>query len=185
MLVEQIIKQTVDLQGFRVDTVIKDPGGLIATIRPDTRHRIRCGTCGSPAVYRDMREVRFFRHVPLWNIPVWLCCQPRRVRCSKCNGIRTEKLPRVIGKQRLTRAYSCFLAKWAGMLPWQMVAKLFSCVWATVATAVKSVVRHGMEHRDLISGITHIGIDEISQKRDKSTSPMCTIFAQNLDLERG
>ena len=71
MLVEQIIKQTVDLQGFRVHTVTKDPGGLVAEIRPDTRHRIRCGTCGRPAVYRDMRDVRFFRHVPLWNIPVW------------------------------------------------------------------------------------------------------------------
>lgn len=33
MLVEQIIKQTVDLQGFRVDTVTKDPDGLIAEIR--------------------------------------------------------------------------------------------------------------------------------------------------------
>jgi len=27
MLVEQIIKQTVDLQGFRVHTVTKDPDG--------------------------------------------------------------------------------------------------------------------------------------------------------------
>lgn len=49
MLVEQIIKQTVDLQDFRVHTVTKDSDGLIAEIRPDTRHRIRCGTCGHPA----------------------------------------------------------------------------------------------------------------------------------------
>jgi hypothetical protein len=60
MLVEQIIKQTVDLQGFRVHTVTKDPDGLIAEIRPDTRYRIRCGTCGHPAVYRDMRDARLF-----------------------------------------------------------------------------------------------------------------------------
>ena len=164
MLVEQIIKQTVDLQGFRVHTVTKDPGGLVAEIRPDTRHRIRCGTCGRPAVYRDMRDVRFFRHVPLWNIPVWFRYQPRRVHCSRCGGVRTEQLPRVTGKQRLTRAYSCFLAKWAEMLPWHSVAKLFGCAWGTVATAVKSVVRYGMEHRDL-SGITHIGIDGISRKK--------------------
>ena len=117
MLVEQIIKQTVDLQGFRVHTVTKDQGGLIAEIRPDTRYRICCGTCGHPAAYRDLRVARLFRHVPLWNIPVWFHYQPRRVRCSKCNGIRTEKLPWVIGKHRLTRAYSCFLAKWAELLP--------------------------------------------------------------------
>lgn len=111
-----------------------------------------------------MRDVRFFRHVPLWNIPVWFRYQPRRVYCSKCCGVRTELLPWVTGKQRLTRAYSCFLAKWAEMLPWYSVAKLFSCAWGTVATAVKSMVRYGIEHRDL-SGITHIGIDEISRKK--------------------
>ena len=44
MLVEQIIKQTLDLQDFYVHTVTKEPHGLIAEIRPDTRYRIRCGT---------------------------------------------------------------------------------------------------------------------------------------------
>ena len=111
-----------------------------------------------------MRDVRFFRHVPLWNIPVWFKYEPRRVYCSTCRGVRTEQLPWVTGKQRFTRAYCCFLAKWAELLPWHSVAKLFSCAWGTVATAVKSVVSYGMEHRDL-SGITHIGIDEISRKK--------------------
>ena len=56
------------------------------------------------------------------------------------------------------------LAKWAELLPWHSVAKLFGCAWGTIATAVKSVVKYGMEHRDH-SGITHIGIDEISRKK--------------------
>jgi hypothetical protein len=78
-LLKQIIKQTVDLQGFRVHTVTKHPDGLIAEIRPDASHRVRCGSCGHPAVYRDQREVRFFRHVPLWNISVWFKYEPCRV----------------------------------------------------------------------------------------------------------
>ena len=41
---------------------------------------------------------------------------------------------------------------------------MFGCAWGTIAAAVKSVVKYGMEHRDL-SGITHIGIDEISRKK--------------------
>jgi len=44
MLIEQIIKQTVDLQGFRVHTVTKKGSGLVAKIRPDDRYRIRVGT---------------------------------------------------------------------------------------------------------------------------------------------
>ena len=41
---------------------------------------------------------------------------------------------------------------------------MFGCAWGTIAAAVKSVVKYGMEHRDL-NGITHIGIDEISRKK--------------------
>ena len=111
-----------------------------------------------------MRDARLFRHVPLWNMPLWFKYEPRRVFCSACGGVRTEQLPWATGKQRMTRAYSCFLAKWAEMLPWRSVAQLFRCAWGTVATAVKSVVRYGLEHRDL-SGITHIGIDEISRRK--------------------
>ena len=47
---------------------------------------------------------------------------------------------------------------------WYTVAKLFNCAWGTVASAVKVVVDYGLKHRDL-SGITHIGIDEISRKK--------------------
>ena len=114
-----------------------------------------------------MRNARLFRHVPLWNIPVWLRYQPRRVRCSRCGGVRTEQLPWATGKQRLTRAYSYFLAKWAELLLWHSVAKLFGCAWRTIATALKSVVKYGMELRDL-SGVTYIGIDEISRKKGGS-----------------
>lgn len=91
MLVEQIIKQTVDLQGFRVHRATKEPGGFIAEMQPDARYCIWCGSCGNPAKYRDSRDVRFFRHVPLWNIPVWLSCRPRRVYCSSCKGISASK----------------------------------------------------------------------------------------------
>ncbi len=164
MLVEQIIKETVDLQGFRVHTVTKRGKGLIAEIRPDARYSIRCGTCNAPARYRDRRNVRFFRHVPLWNIPVWLHYRPRRVYCSSCKGLRVEKIPWVTGKHRFTTAFAGFMAGWARMLPWCTVAKLFDCAWGTVASAVKVVVDYGLEHRDL-SSITHIGIDEISRKK--------------------
>lgn len=64
----------------------------------------------------------------------------------------------------MTRTYSCFPAKWAELLPRHSIAKLFGCAWGTIATTVKSVIKYGMEHRDL-SGITHIGIDEISRKK--------------------
>lgn len=56
------------------------------------------------------------------------------------------------------------LATWARVLTWKQVAALFHCAWSTVATAVDEAVRHGLANRDL-SGVTLIGIDEISRKR--------------------
>lgn len=164
MLVESLIKETVELQGFRVMTVEKMADGLEAKLVPDQRFSPCCGVCGSPGRYRDERPVRRFRHVPLWGIDVHLAYAPRRVYCRRCGGIHVESLPWVAGKRRFTRGLMVTLATWARMLTWQQVATLFGCSWSTVAEAVDEAVTYGMAHRDL-TGVTHIGIDEISRKR--------------------
>jgi hypothetical protein len=76
MLVESLVKETVELQGFRVLTVTKAGGGLEAELTPDGRYAPRCGGCGRRARYRDTRSTRRFRHVPLcggstciWSMP--------------------------------------------------------------------------------------------------------------------
>ena len=164
MLVESLIKETVNLQGFRVMTVEKVTDGLEAELVPDRRFSPRCGLCGEPASYRDTRPPRRFRHVPLWGIGVWLVYSPRRVKCGHCGSIHVETLPWATGKRRFTRALMATLATWARILTWQQVAALFGCAWSTVAQAVEEAVAYGLAHRDL-SGVTHIGIDEISRRR--------------------
>ena len=136
MLLESLVKATVELQRFRVVMVTGDVGGLVAELAPDLRFAPRCGQCGDRGGYRDTRRVRRFRHVPLWGIPVALRYAPRRVHCSRCAGVHVESMPWVSGKQQLTRALMVTLATWARALPWQQVARLFRCSWGTVATAV-------------------------------------------------
>lgn len=177
MLVESLVKSTLELQGFRVANVTGDGSGLMATIEPDLRFSPRCGQCLAPGVYRDTRPVRRFRHVPLWGIPVALRYAPRRVSCPWCHGIHVEAMPWVSGKQRMTRALMVTLATWTRWLPWKQVARLFQCAWGTVATAVDEAVAYGLADRDL-EGLTHIGIDEISRKRGH-------VYVTNVyDLER-
>ena len=72
MLLESLVKATVELQGFRVMAVTGDAGGLVAELVPDLRFSPRCGQCGAPGQYRDTRRTRRFRHVPLWGIAVAL-----------------------------------------------------------------------------------------------------------------
>ena len=177
MLVESLVKATVQLQGFRVAGVMGDSRRLVVTIEPDLRFSPRCGQCGATGRYRDTRPLRRFRHVPLWGIPVELRYEPRRVSCPRCAGVHVESMPWVSGKQRMTRALMVTLATWTRVLPWQQVARLFRCAWGTVATAVEEAVTYGLAHRDL-EGLTHIGIDEISRKRGH-------VYVTNVyDLER-
>jgi len=164
MLIESLVKSTVELQGFRVVTVNDIGNQLEAKLAPDRRYLPCCGQCDRPAAYRDTRRPRRFRHVPLWGIPMDLCYSPRRVNCEHCGGIHVESLPWVSGKRRFTHALMVSLATWARVLTWKQVAVLFRCSWGTVAAAVDEAVGHGLAHRDL-SGVTHIGIDEISRKR--------------------
>ncbi len=177
MLVESLVKSTVELQGFRVAKVTGDASGLVAMIEADLRFSARCGQCLAPARYRDTRPTRRFRHVPMWGIPVELRYEPRRVSCAHCEGIRVEWMPWVSGKRRMTRALMVTLATWTRVLPWKQVARLFRCAWGTVATAVEEAVAYGLANRDL-EGLTHIGIDEISRKRGH-------VYVTNVyDLER-
>lgn len=164
MLVESLIKETVELQGFRVVAVQKSAGGLEAELVPDRRFSPCCGACGNPATYRDTRPVRRFRHVPLWGIDVYLRYAPRRVVCGRCGGVHVEAMPWVSGQRRFTRALMVTLATWARVLTWKQVAALFRCSWSTVEAAVDEAVGYGLAHREL-SAVSHIGIDEISRKR--------------------
>ena len=164
MLIESLVKATVELQGFRVVRVTGGRAGLVAMITRDRRYSPRCGRCLEPAPYRDTRRTRGFRHVPMWGITVELRYAPRRVSCPRCEGVHVEAMPWVSGKRQMTRALMVTLATWARALPWQQVARLFRCSWGTVATAVEEAVAYGLAHRDL-DGLTHIGIDEVSRKR--------------------
>ena len=164
MLVEQLIRETLELQGFRIESVEKKDSGLLVTIEPDQRYYPRCGICGCPGDYRDTLPERHFRHVPIWGINVNLVYSPCRVRCSHCDGIHVEQMPWAAGKRRLTKALAVTIATWARQLTWQQVARLFSCSWGTVASAVAYVVDFGLARRDL-SEVTHIGIDEISRQK--------------------
>ena len=164
MPIKSLIKETLSLQGFRVDSIDRYSFGINIKIVPDRRYRPRCGKCGHTGKYRDTRSERQFKHVPLWGIPVFLSHSPRRVLCKHCSGIYVEQIPWAAGKRRLTDTFACYLATWARFLPWIEVARLFHCAWGTVAAAVDFVVQYGLENRDL-SGITHIGIDEIARRK--------------------
>ena len=82
MLIESLVKATVDLQGFRVVKVLGDESGLMVELGADGRYTPRCGQCGERARYRDTRCARRFRHVP---------------RCPLGGGAKAHRLRNITG----------------------------------------------------------------------------------------
>jgi transposase len=136
---------------------------LCAHIRPRQRAKGRCGNCGRKAPGYDTRGTRFFSFVPLWGVVVYLVYTMRRVECRHC-GVTVEMLPWASGKSPMTHAYTWFLADWAKVLAWKVVARRFRTSWDTVLRAVKHAVSWGLAHR-VLDGIQSIGVDELAWKK--------------------
>lgn len=159
-----LIKNTLEMQGFRIDFVEISTKSIEIWLMPDGRYSARCGKCGEKGRVRDKRDVRRFRHVPVWGIPVEIVYAPRRVGCRRCGGIRVEKMPWATGKRRFTKGMLSVLAEWSRKVSWKTVGEMFGCSWGLVAEAAVEAVEYGRGHQNL-DEVRYIGIDEISRRR--------------------
>lgn len=163
MLIEKIIKSTLGIKDHRVVKVVWKEEGIEIFLDVIGKRYRECSKCGKRRKVRDRLKERRWRHVPLWNIPVFLCYRPCRVQCSEC-GVVVEKIPWGGGKSRLTTPFSLVLASWSKRLPMVMVGKIYGVCWNAVYSAVKQVVAYGLSCRDK-SDVMILGIDEISRRK--------------------
>jgi transposase len=145
-----------------LDTTGAEPR-IMVRIAPRGNSRSCCSRCGKICPGYDKQPEREFQYVPLWNIAVFLVYALRRVNCPTC-GVKVEQVPWATGKSRMTNSYKWFLAEWAKRLSWKETARVFHTSWEAVFRSVRSVVRWGLEYRDL-GGIKAIGIDEVQYRR--------------------
>jgi len=164
MLIKELIRKTLPMQGFRIEKVVAGLNKIDIKIESDKRYKRKCPICGNAGKYRDRRSVREFKHVPLWGIEVSIYYAPARISCSFCECVISESIPWAAGKKRMTKAFACYLATWARMLTWLEVSRIFKCSWGLVASAVKYVVNYGLLNK-VQTPVIHIGIDEISRKK--------------------
>jgi len=167
MHIQTILNRVHKLKGFVYGkptvNMMKPTPILEVPIRPRRGSRAICSSCGRPAPGYDHLPERRYEFIPIWGILVFLRYAPRRVGCPSC-GVKVERVPWAEGKSPLTTRYTWFLADWAKLLAWSVVAERFHSSWHAVAGAVEAAVAWGRARMDL-SGITAIGVDEIAWRK--------------------
>jgi transposase len=163
VLIEKIVKSTLGIKSHRVVKVVGDTKVLRIYLDLIRGRRLVCSGCGTRQKVRDRLTERKWRHVPLWNIPVFIYYRPARVKCPQC-GIKVEKIPWSHGKSSLSLPLSLAMATWSRLLPMDVVGRLFGVCWNAVYSAVKQAVEFGLACRDKTETMI-VGIDEISRRK--------------------
>jgi transposase len=110
----------------------------------------------------DRRERRW-RHLDFAGMQVHLRYRLRRVDCERC-GVITELVPWAEPQSRFTRDFEDTAALLLQSCDKTTVCELMRIAWETTgAIAQRVVARRGPS--DLLEGLTHIGIDELSYRK--------------------
>ncbi len=167
MLLQKLLNDSYKFAGFRYCEIEFNPKELEIKvhIQSDKRYKPKCGECQKPAPGYDSLKQRTFLFVPLWGYSVKFLYTPRRVACPE-HGVVVEYMPWALGKSPVTKAFGIFLAHWAKKLDWKDVANTFRVSWDAVFSAVEYVVDYGLNNR-VLTGIKHLGLDEIHFKKMK------------------
>jgi transposase len=137
---------------------------IIVEIEPRKNARPVCRVCMKQCGTHATEKPRLFEYVPIWKWKVYFRYAPRRADCA-IDGALVELMPWAEGKERKTKTYKVFLAKWAQRLSWLETARVFHTSWDSVYRAVKFVVEYGLANRSLV-GVEKIGVDEIKVQKN-------------------
>lgn len=157
-----LLRTILDQKHTKVTDFMLEPTGVTIGVAPTTRIP-RCGSCcRQVAKVWDCRE-RSWRHLDFAGMQVQLRYRMRRVACERC-GVTTELVPWAEPSSRFTRDFEDTVALLLQKSDKTTVCTLMGIAWESAgAIAQRVVARRGPA--DLLDGLTHIGIDEISYKK--------------------
>ena len=162
MRVTRLLRDLLGLEGTRVLAVNFDEAGLVVDVAPTWR-RPRCSECGRKCPGYDRDRDRRWRHLDLAGMLVQLRYDTRRVDCPRC-GVKVEQLPWAETSAWFTRPFEDHVGYLAQRCDKTAVSSMMRVAWDTVGAIIQRVVaRH--QKRDLLKGLTVIGVDELSYRR--------------------
>ena len=139
---------------------------VIVSVRPAAKARNRCGRCGRRSPRYDRGEGRRrWRALDLGSTKVFLEAQAPRVRCRD-HGPTVARVPWARHDAGHTRDFDDQAAWLAVHVSKTAVVELLRVAWRTVGAVVARVSADIDAQVDRLDGLSRIGIDEISYKRN-------------------
>lgn len=164
---ENNLQIPLDLPDVRVLNVSKIEKGAWLILVESTVRETPCRKCGKPITnYHGLDTSIRLRHLPLFEVPVYIELQPKRYRCQQCDGrpTSTQELSWYQHRSPNTKAYEQWLLR---MLINSTVADVShklklseECVTGVLDRWIETKVNWSA-----FESIAVIGIDEISLKR--------------------
>lgn len=154
----------VDASRVRVDGVDVDGEQVVVWLRPRVRERWRCARCGVRRAGYDAGQVRRWRAIDFGRTRAFIAARVPRVRCP-IHGVVVAAVPWARHAARHTRGFEQLAAWCAVEMSATAAARLLRCSWRTIGQIVTRVCAEMDAGQDALSGLTQIGIDEISYRR--------------------
>jgi transposase len=160
--VSTAFNKILGIVGATVAAVTFTPAGIVVGVRR-RRSKLVC-PCGSTtrAVYD--RSVRRWRHLDLAGSKLWLEAEIRRLRCRRCERVRTEVVPWARPGARHSRDLQDVVAYMAQRMDKTTICRLLRISWEAVARIVVDVVADQLDPTRL-DGLYRIGVDEVSYRK--------------------
>ena len=162
MRLKSLLRTLLGLEGTRVLDVNFDEVGLVVEVAPTWR-RPRCSECGDTCPGYDRGRGRRWRHLDLAGMTLHLRYDTRRVDCPRC-GVKVEQVPWSDSGSWFTRPFEDQVGYVAQRCDKTTVSSMMRVAWDTVGAIIQRVVARHREG-DLLDGLTHIGVDELSYRR--------------------
>lgn len=162
MRFKMLLRQLLGLEYTRVVSVEFVDDGLLVDVAPTWR-KPRCSGCGHSCRGYDRQRGRRWRHLDLAGMKFHLRYGTRRVDCPRC-GVTVEYVPWADVGSWFTRPFEDHAGYLAQRCDKTTVRKLMRVAWTTVGDIIERVVKRH-QRGDLLDGLTHIGVDELSYRR--------------------
>jgi transposase len=142
-----------------------DTGALVVSVRPAARERDRCPYCRRRCPGYDLGAGRRrWRTLDVGTMLAYLEADAPRIRC-KLHGVLVAAVPWARHDAAFTRQFEDQAAWLAVQTSKTAVAELMRVAWRTVGWICERVSDEAIRGRDLMAGLSRIGLDEISIRK--------------------